>query len=67
MSYTYTKDQLNDIYNARGAYFIILIAELKRWNIITDDEQKMIDSIVEVLEKYGDFLQEKLDELEKQD
>lgn len=63
----YTKEQLISIYQARGTYFVLFAKNLRDWSILEEDEQKKIDSIVRACAKYCNYLQEKLDELEKQD
>ena len=63
----YTKEQLISIYQARGTFFVLFAKELKDCFINDEYEQKKIDSIVRACTKYCNYLQEKLDELEKQD
>lgn len=61
----WTKEQEKATLEARGTFFVLFAKELQEWAIDNDEEQKKIDSIVRACTKYCNYLQDRLDELNK--
>lgn len=58
MEKVFTKEQQKETFESRWRHMLRLQADLKKWWIITDEEDKRMKSVLRAVNKYIEFLEE---------